>query len=281
MAKTFSLSRFSADAKRAVAGAQKLADELSHPRASSLHLLARLLDSDETAKAAFVAIGADPAAVARATREALAAIAAEPESKSTLATDLLELLRRADREAGDREVEVGHLLHALAQEAARATRELLAAHGIKPGSFRQHFVSPIEPPADEEAGAALFRDFASEVRAGLEGVEDREVRERGKKLIVKLVDQLGGPNGIPGLRIERETDTRIRLERMPKDAEITIAWESETGAVSVAKRKGTTSSVARYAWSRHEQRWARVDASGSLYPELHAAIKDCLYPELK
>jgi hypothetical protein len=280
MAKTFSLTRFNADAKRAVAGAQKLADELHHPRATSLHLLARLLDSDETAKKAFVAAGANPDVVERATRDALAAITTDAYGKSALSTDLLDLLRRADGEAGEREVEIGHILHALAQEAGRTTRELLLRHGIKPGAFRKHFTAPGDPPEDEEEGGALLRDFASEVRGGLEGVDDREVRDRGKNLIAKLVDQLSGPGGVPGLKIQRVTESRLLIERMPKDAEIAIAWENETGAVSLAKRKGISSSVVRYTWSRHEKRWSRVDAEGSFYPDLHAALRDCFYPEL-
>lgn len=280
MAKTFSLARFGSDAKGAVAGAQKRADQLEHKHATSLHLLVALLERAPAASDAVASLAVDPSALKGRAVTVLEAQPADGDGRSFLSAEMIELLRRAETEAGAEEVEIGDLLNALAQVAEGPTRTVLAAFGIKPGAFRAFFIEPEDAPADEDEGEALLRDFASEVRSELADADGRELRERGRMLIQRLADQLGGRDGIPGLVLHREDERRVRLERLPRDAELIVEWEPDSGAVALYRRKLKDKEVTRYVWHRTEKRWASVDGK-AFYAELRAAMKDCLYPEMK
>ena len=177
------------------------------------------------------------------------------------------------------EVDVGDLLNALAQVATGPTRHVLGSFGLKPGAFRAFFVEEEDAPADEDEGEALLRDFASEVRGGLGDAEERALRERGRSLIERLANQLSGRDGIPGLRVHRDGDTRVRLERLPRDAEIVVAWESDSGAVALHRRKLADKEVTRYVWHRTEERWTSIEG-GAFYRDLHSALRECFFPEM-
>ena len=277
MAKTFSLARFGADAKGAVAGAQQRADQLKHKHATSLHLLVALLERAPAAADALASLKVDAAALQQRSKEVLGELEVDGDGRSFLSAEMIELLRRAETEAGSQEVDVGALLNALAQIAEGPTRTVLAAFGIKPGAFRSFFVEPEDAPADEDEGEAMLRDFASEVRTEIHDADSRELRERGRKLIQRLGEQLSGRDGIPGLAVHREEEKRVRLERLPRDAEIIVEWEADSGAVALYKRKLEDKSVTRYVWHRSEKRWASVEG-GAFYADLRAVLKECLYP---
>lgn len=280
MAKTFSLARFGADAKGAVAGAQKRADELQHKHATSLHLLVALLERAPAAADALATLKVDADAMKERSVEVLGELPVDGDGRSFLSAEMIELLRRAETEAGAQEVDVGDVLNALAQVAEGPARTVLAAFGLKPGAFRAFFTEPEDAPADEDEGEALLRDFASEVRTELTDADERALRERGRTLIARLGDQLSGRDGIPGLMVHREDDRRVRLERLPRDAEILVEWEADSGAIALYKRKIKDKSVTRYVWHRIDKRWASVEG-GAFYKELRAALKECLYPEMK
>jgi hypothetical protein len=279
MAKTFSLARFGTDAKGIIAAAQKRADEMRHAHVTPAHLLVELLERKPRARDAVASLSVDPAQVLERASAAIGGLAADGDGKSFLSAELIELLRRAEMEAGSEEVDIGDLLNALAQSADASTREVLQAHGIRPGAFRSFFVEPADAPADEDEGEALLRDFASEVRGELRDADERQLRERGRTLIQRLAEQLSGRDGIPGLRVHREDERRIRLERLPRDAEIIVEWEADSGAVALHRRKKEERSVTRYLWHRTDERWASVEGQG-FYRDLKAALSYCFFPEI-
>lgn len=278
MAKTFSLARFGAEAKGAIARAQKRADTLRHARATSLHLLVELFGKAEGLAAALASIEVDAETLRARAEEVLAGLEADGDGRSFLSAEMIELLRRAELEAGDAEVDIGDVLNALAQEAEGPTRDVLAASGIRPGAFRAFFVAP-EAADDEGEGEAMLRDFASEVKRDLRDADERALRARGATLIARLADQLSGRDGIPGLTVLRESDRRIKLERLPRDAHVIVEWESDSGAVAIHWRKHVEKSVTRYVWDRSQKRWASIDGAG-LYADLRATLKRCLFPEM-
>ncbi len=279
MAKTFSLARFGVDAKGAVAGAQRRADALRHQHATSLHLLAELFDRSPKVSEALASLKVDPSAFRRSVEAALTGLEAGGDGRSFLSREMIELLRRAEVEASDQEVDVGDLLNALAQEAEGPARMVLATHGVRAGAFRRFFVEPADAKADEDEGEALLRDFASEVRSELNDADERALRERGRGLIARLAEQLSGRDGIPGLKLTRESERRLLLERLPRDAEIVVEWEGDSGAVALHWRKSKSRNVTRYVWNRVEKRWASVDGGG-FYQDLQATLRACLFPEM-
>ena len=279
MAKTFSLARFGMGAKGVVAAAQKRADGLRHKHATSLHLLVELLSRFGEVAEAFASVGVEANQVKTRAEQELESLDADGDGRSFLSGELIELLRRAEVEAGAEEVDIGDIVNALAQEAEGPARVVLEAYRIKPGAFRAFFVEPEDAPAHEDEGEALLRDFASEVRGELRGEDEKALRERGRALVARLADQLTSRDGIPGLRLLRENERRIKLERLPRDADIIVEWEADSGAVALHWRKQTTQNVTRYVWNRKTQRWASVEGGG-FYTDLRSRMKDCLFPEM-
>lgn len=278
MAKTFSLARFGAEAKGAVARAQKRADALRHARASSLHLLLELCGRADVVADALASIAVDVDALQKRADEVLEGLEADGDGRSFLSKEMIELLRRAEIEAGEGEVGIGDVLNALAQEADGPTRDVLGAFRIRPGAFRAFFARPATA-AHEDEGEAMLRDFASEVKTDLRDADERALRERGATLIARLADQLSGRDGIPGLTVVRESERRIKLERLPRDAHVVVEWESDSGAVAIHWRKRMEKDMTRYLWDRSAKRWASIEGGG-LYEELRASLKRCLFPEM-
>jgi ATP-dependent Clp protease ATP-binding subunit ClpB len=138
---TLTLERYERDAKRAVADAQRLADEQGHAEVTPLHLLMCLLADDVGVGEVFRRAGGDPSVALSRARAALERL---PRAKGELAyvsQRLLDLLARAEREAtrGARAaVAIEDLLNAIAQEIAGPTGEVLASLGMGPGAFRKH-----------------------------------------------------------------------------------------------------------------------------------------------
>src|SRR5262245_4483573 len=155
---TIHLERYTNDAKQVVAGAQQIADERQHTEVTPLHLLMRLLERDRGVCEVFRRAGADPSEISQLVD---AALRRQPKASAGIAyvsPRLMDLLGRAEREAGREKSEtvgVEHLLHALAQEIKGPAGEILSSFGIGPGAFRPHLGALAEAarePAAKEAG---------------------------------------------------------------------------------------------------------------------------------
>src|SRR5438477_11773085 len=117
---TIHLERYAPDAKALVAGAQSLADERKHAQVEPIHLLSRSLERDRGVQEVFRRAGADPVDVSVETESALARISKTTAGLSYLSSAMLQLLARAEKEAGAGSVDVEHLLNALSQELRAA-----------------------------------------------------------------------------------------------------------------------------------------------------------------
>jgi ATP-dependent Clp protease ATP-binding subunit ClpB len=155
---TLSLENYAADAKSLVGGAQSLADEGSHVEVTPLHLFVRALSRDGGVAEVVRRSGADPADVLAAAETALQKLPKARGEKSYLSPALLELLRRADREArreNRKDVRVEDLLVAISQEIRGPAGEVLASFSLVPGAFRPHLAGlnavPRTPPGSEAA----------------------------------------------------------------------------------------------------------------------------------
>jgi ATP-dependent Clp protease ATP-binding subunit ClpB len=148
---TIHLDRYAPDAKALVASAQSLADDRKHAQVEPIHLLARAVDRDRGVQEVFRRAGADPADVAVEVESALGRISKTTAGLAYLSNAMLQLLARAEKEAGSGTVEVEHLLNALSQEIRGAAAVALQAFGLGPGSLRPHMAALKSVPRDTSA----------------------------------------------------------------------------------------------------------------------------------
>jgi hypothetical protein len=123
------LDRYTTGAQQIVRSAQMLADERHHKHATSLHLVARLLEL-KPVQQQFVDVNADPVKALTMVNDALAT---EPTSSepSFLSADALSVLRRAEREAGTRPVALSDLINACIRPVRAASIADLDREGIE------------------------------------------------------------------------------------------------------------------------------------------------------
>ena len=167
---TLSLSRYTAEAKAQVSGAQALADDRKHNEVLPLHLLVRLLERAPSVVEVLRAAGVDVIELSAAANRALQNLPTGNEP-ACLAESMLDLLERAERNADrQRSAQVGldALLDALSQEIRGPAGELLVAHGVMPGSLRPHYAILRRAPAlVQSANSSSFtRDWVEQARKG-------------------------------------------------------------------------------------------------------------------
>src|SRR5215469_885335 len=158
---TIHLDRYAPDAKALVAGAQSLADERKHAQVEPIHLLFRAIDRDRGVQEVFRRAGADPADVTVEAESALARMNKASGGLAYLSNGMLQLLSRAEKEAGTGTVEVEHLLNALSQEIRGAAAVVLQAFGLGPGSFRPHMAALKSVPREVQAASPAAGDVLS------------------------------------------------------------------------------------------------------------------------
>ncbi|MCC6645280.1 MAG: AAA family ATPase [Polyangiaceae bacterium] len=155
--KELELSDYDPDARALVAAAQSLADEQRHREVTPLHLLVVSLREPGVAEVCRRS-GADPERATQLADAALGRVARAKDVEAYLSASLLELLRRAEREAKRERaprVSVEALIVALSQEIRGEAGEVLGALGVGPGAFRPHLAAYREtPPRAAAVGAA-------------------------------------------------------------------------------------------------------------------------------
>jgi ATP-dependent Clp protease ATP-binding subunit ClpB len=221
---TLSLENYAADAKSLVGGAQSLADEQSHVEVTPLHLFARALSRDGGVGEVVRRSGADPADVLAAAETALQKLPKTRGEKSYLSPALLELLRRADREArreNRKDVRVEDLLVAISQEIRGPAGEVLASFSLVPGAFRPHLAGlhavPRTPPGADTAsprGAASSTGASSGSQSAPSGPANAEA------LLAKYTRDLGAhaKGGDPVIGRDGEVRRLLQiLERRSKN----------------------------------------------------------------
>jgi ATP-dependent Clp protease ATP-binding subunit ClpB len=253
---TIHLDRYAADAKSLVAGAQSLADERKHAQVEPIHLLARAVDRDRGVQEVFRRAGADPADVSVEAESALARINKSTAGLAYLSSAMLQLLARAEKEAGGAgTVDVEHLLNALSQEIRGAAAVVLQAFGLGPGSLRPHMAAlksvprevPGTGPAAAGAGDVLSRfthDFVDRARrGGFDPVIGRDVEVRRLLQILERRQKnhplLVGEAGVGKTAIVGALAMRVAAGDVPESLSKLSILELETGLlVAGAKLRG-------------------------------------------
>lgn len=133
-----------------------------------------------------------------------------------------------------------------------------------------------------EDGKKLLKDLAKQARDKVAATGAPVYHQRGLELLEDLEKELAGPDGMPGLRVVRDSPARIRLQRSPRNAEISLEWERDIGALGlVCEKHGEPKTRVRYVWDEAEEKWRKLDGGGEIYADVSAALVEILYPEMK
>jgi hypothetical protein len=133
-----------------------------------------------------------------------------------------------------------------------------------------------------EDGKKRLKDLAKQVRdkTAVDGVA--ALHQKGLAIVDELAKELTGPDGMPGLKLHRDSAQKFRLQRSPRNAEITVEWEREIGAVALTKEMhGEPKILVRYVWDESEKKWRRLEGGGEIWDDLSSALVEVLYPQAR
>jgi len=129
-------------------------------------------------------------------------------------------------------------------------------------------------------GRKLLQSLASTVRERVTPAGEPLVNKEGLKMVERLARDLAAPDGMPGLRLYRDAPSKLRLQRPPRNAELTLEWQRDIGAMVLTGEKfGEPKKLVRYVFDQEEQHFRRFEGGGELYEDLVAALVEYLYPE--
>lgn len=133
-----------------------------------------------------------------------------------------------------------------------------------------------------EEGKRRLKDLAKQVREKAASTGKPVLQQQGLALVEELATELSGPDGLPGLKVVRDGPSKFRVQRSPRDAELTVEWERDIGAIGLTcRRQGEPKTFVRYVWDPSETKWRKLDGGGEIYEDVTAALVEYLYPEMK
>ena len=133
-----------------------------------------------------------------------------------------------------------------------------------------------------EEGKKRLKDLAQQVRDKVAKTGAPVLQQRGLDIVEDLAKELTGPDGLPGLKLHRDSPTKFRVQRSPRNAELTVEWERDIGALGLTCQKhGEPKSFVRYVWDEGESKWRKLDGGGEIYEDVTSALVEYLYPEMK
>ena len=133
-----------------------------------------------------------------------------------------------------------------------------------------------------EDGKQRLKDLARQVREKVAKTGSPLLDQQGLDLVEDLAKELTGPDGMPGLKLYRDSSAKFRLARPPRNADITVEWERQVGALALTCQKhGEPRTLVRYVWDEADAKWRKLDGGGEIYADVTAALVEFLYPEAK
>jgi hypothetical protein len=133
-----------------------------------------------------------------------------------------------------------------------------------------------------EEGKKRLKDLAKQVRDQVATTGAPVLQQRGLDIVEDLAKELTGPDGMPVLKLLRDSPAKFRVQRSSRNAEITVEWERDIGALGLTCQKhGEPKTFVRYVWDSGESRWRKLDGGGEIYEDVTTALVEYLYPEMK
>lgn len=135
---------------------------------------------------------------------------------------------------------------------------------------------------DDERGRALLQDLARAVREKVSIDGEPVLQRRGIAKLESIAKMLNGSEALPGLRVLRNSDERLRLQRDGRNADVVVEWLRDAAALSLGgERNGRRARSLLYVWEEPSQSWRRMGGDGELYEDLVVILTEYLYPEAK
>jgi hypothetical protein len=132
----------------------------------------------------------------------------------------------------------------------------------------------------EERGRKRLQDLAKTLQEKVAPSGESLLNRQGLKMIERLARDLTGENAMPGLRVWRDSASKFRLQRPPRNAEIAVEWQRDIGAiVMTAEKHGNPRALVRYVYDAAEDHFRKMEGEGELYDDLTEALVEYLYPE--
>lgn len=133
-----------------------------------------------------------------------------------------------------------------------------------------------------EDGKKRLKDLAKQVREKTAVDGAAALHQQGLAIVDELAQELTGPDAMPGLKLYRDNAQKFRLQRSPRNAELTFEWQREIGALALTKEKhGEPKVLVRYVWDEAEKKWRRLDGGGELWEDVSSTLVEYLYPEAR
>jgi hypothetical protein len=133
-----------------------------------------------------------------------------------------------------------------------------------------------------EDGKQRLKDLAKQAREKVAKTGAPVLYQRGLDIVEELAKELTGPDGMPGLKLHRDSPAKFRVQRANRDAELTIEWDRDIGAVGLTCQKhGEPKTFVRYVWDQGDSKWRKLDGGGEIFDDVATALVDFLYPEMK
>jgi len=132
----------------------------------------------------------------------------------------------------------------------------------------------------EERGRKLLQDLAQTVKEKVAPSGEPLLNREGLKMIERMARDLTGPGGMPGMKLWRDSPSKFRLQRPPRNAEISLHWQRDIGAmVMTGEKHGGPRALVRYVLDQEQNIWRRMEGEGELYEDMVASLVEYLYPE--
>jgi hypothetical protein len=140
-----------------------------------------------------------------------------------------------------------------------------------------------------EEGKKRLKDLAKQVREKVATTGAPVLHQRGLEIVEDLAKELTGPDGLPGLKLYRDSPAKFRVQRSQRNhpalgaaPELTLEWERDIGALALTCQKhGEPKTFIRYVWDAAEAKWRKLDGGGEIYEDVTSALIEYLYPEMK
>ncbi len=133
-----------------------------------------------------------------------------------------------------------------------------------------------------EQAKKRLKDLAKEVREKVNTQGGPVLHQRGLELVDEMAKELASPDGMPGLRVSRDSPAKMRLTRPNRNAEISLEWQRDVQALALTLAKhGEPKTLVRYVWDEGKKHWRKLDGGGEIWEDVTAALVDYLYPEGK
>jgi len=134
----------------------------------------------------------------------------------------------------------------------------------------------------EDDGRKKLQDLAKSLQEKVAPTGEPLLNRRALKTVERLARELTGETAMPGLNVWRDAGGKFRLQRPRRNAEITVEWQRDIGAmVLMAEKHGEPRTLTRYVYDEAADHFRRMEGEGELHADLADALVEYLYPEAR